>query len=42
VLPELLATGEEEEEIGWIVDMLLNGISPKPVSHPASIDEESH
>ncbi|MDN4593757.1 TetR/AcrR family transcriptional regulator [Polycladomyces subterraneus] len=43
VIPELLAQGGEDEEIGWIVDMLINGIAPKPDSKTDSeADEESH
>jgi hypothetical protein len=43
VVPELLAQGEEDEEIDWIVNVLMNGITPKKQSKTESdTDEESH
>ncbi|BCU82776.1 TetR family transcriptional regulator [Polycladomyces abyssicola] len=43
VVPELLAQGEEDEEIDWIVNVLMNGITPKKQSKTESdTHEESH
>ncbi|SEM90500.1 TetR/AcrR family transcriptional regulator [Lihuaxuella thermophila] len=43
VIPELMAKGEENEEIEWIVELLVGGIAPKPTSRIESgSDGESH
>ncbi|MDQ0338841.1 AcrR family transcriptional regulator [Caldalkalibacillus uzonensis] len=43
VIPELMAPGGDDEEIDWIVELLINGIGPRACSKTESgADKESH